>query len=164
MRSIPQSILVVGINHNTTSDHSSITITLSLPSSLEKITPQHAWHKATWDAFTSHSQSADMDISNLGAKEDTLHAISNITILIHQAIDIAVPFREPGKKVAPWWIHSLMLAKRAVKQADSHAGQNPTAINREDTHLKCSHWSTMVQQAKNTYRIKQVQSASTTTV
>ena len=165
--SITQSILALAIDHDTTSDHSSITISLSLPSSPSPNTPplqRRAWHRADWNAFASHIQSANMDLTNLSGKEDTLRAISNITGLIHSATDIAVPFRGSGKRNAPWWYHSLNLAKRAVKQADRRARQNPTDTNRKDAQQKCSHWSTMVRQAKATYRIKQLQSTSTTTV
>jgi len=142
-----------------------ITISLSLPSSRPPTTtPRRAWHKADWSAFTSHIQPANMDLTNLSGKEDTLRAISNVTGLIHRATNIAVPFRKSGKWDAPWWNHSLTLAKRAVKQSDRRARQNATDTNRKDVQQKRSHWSTMVRQAKITYRIKQLQSTSTTTV
>jgi ribonuclease HI len=163
--SITQSILALAIDHDTTSDHSSITLSLSLPSSPPPTSPpRRIWHKADWSAFALHIQSANMDLTNLSGKEDTLRAISNITGLIHRATDIAVPLREPGKQDAPWWNHSLTLAKRAVKQADRRTRQNPTDSNRNDAQHKRSQWSTMVRRAKTTYRIKQLMSTSTTTV
>src|SRR3978361_87112 len=125
---------------------------------------RRVWHKAAWNAFTSHIQSANMDLTNLSGKENTLRAISNITDLIHRATDIAVPFGKSNKWDAPWWNHSLSLAKRAVKQADRRARQNPTDTNRTDAHHKRSHWSIMVRKAKKAYRIKQLPSTSTTTV
>jgi hypothetical protein len=79
-----------------------------------------------------------MDLSNISGKADTLRAISNITGLIHRATDIVVPFRESGKWEAPWWNHSLTLAKWAVKQADRRARQNPTDTNRNDAQHKRS--------------------------
>ena len=105
-----------------------------------------------------------MDLTNLGGKDDTLRAISNITDMIYKATNVAVPFWKHGKRNAPWWNHSLTLAKRAVKQVDRRAHQSPTNTNRKDTQQKRSNWSMMVRHAKNTYRIKQLQSASTTTV
>jgi hypothetical protein len=42
-----------------------------------------------------------MDLSQLQGMDDTLRAITNITQLIHQAVDIAVPLRVPQKIAAP---------------------------------------------------------------
>jgi len=56
-----------------------------------------------------------MDLSDLQGLDATLHAISNITLLIHQATEIAIPYKNPRKTEAPWWNHSLTLAKDATK-------------------------------------------------
>jgi hypothetical protein len=62
-----------------------------------------------------------MDLSDLHGMDDTLCAITNITRLIHQAVDDAVPVRTSQKTAAPWWNHSLTLAKQGVKRADRRA-------------------------------------------
>ena len=59
-----------------------------------------------------------MDLSQLQGANDTLRAITNITRLLHQAVDDAVPLSVPRKVVAPGWNHSLTLAKQSVKRAD----------------------------------------------
>src|SRR3978361_1136314 len=96
-----------------------------------------------------------MDLSRLQGTEDTLRAITNITQLIHQAVDEAIPMRTPRKTAAPWWNHSLMLAKQSVKRADRRARLQPTATNLEDSQYKRFRWATMVRNDKNAYRIKQ---------
>src|SRR3978361_1606413 len=58
----------------------------------------------------------------------------------------------------------LHQTNRAPNPGKSSALQNPTDTNGKDAQQKRSHWSTMVRQAKATYRIKQLQSTSTTTV
>ena len=116
---ITQSILSLAVNHNTTSDHSAITITLTLPAPNVQARRQWAWQKADWGVFADQVRSTRMDISNLQGKEDTLRAITNITTLIHQATKPAVPERKGRWKTeAPWWNHSLTIAKQAVKRAD----------------------------------------------
>ena len=59
-----------------------------------------------------------MDLSQLQGTDDTLRAIANITGLILQAVDAAVPMKIPGKTAAAWWNHSLTLANQSVKRAD----------------------------------------------
>jgi len=41
-----QLVLTLVIDHDTTSDHSSLTATLSLPSNVAPQKAQHCWHKA----------------------------------------------------------------------------------------------------------------------
>ena len=74
-----------------------------------------------------------MDLSQLQGMDDTLRAITNITRLINQAVDKAVPLRVPRKVAAPWWNHSLTLAKQSVKRADWRARLQPTAANHDDS-------------------------------
>ena len=105
-----------------------------------------------------------MDLSQLQGTDDTLRAITNITQLLHQAVDEAVPLRVPRKAAAPWWNHSLTLAKKSVKRADQRARLQPTAENPEDSQYKCSKWSTMVRNAKTAYRVHQLETVSTRTV
>ena len=105
-----------------------------------------------------------MDLSQLQGMDDTLRAITNITHLINQAVDEAVPLRVPRKVAAPWWNHSLTLAKQSVKRADRRARLQPTAENRDDSQYKRSKWSLMVRNAKTAYRIHQLETASSRTV
>jgi hypothetical protein len=116
--STTQSILTMAVDHDTTSDHSAITVTLSLPTATVLAVPRYCWRRADWAKFDSRIQSAKMNLSQLQGTDDTLRAISNITQLIHQAVDEAVPVRSPWKTAAPWWNHSLTLAKQSVKRSD----------------------------------------------
>jgi len=85
-----------------------------------------------------------MDLSDLQGPEPTLRAISNITLLIHQATEATVPYKCHRKAEAPWWNHSLTLAKEATKRADRRARLTPTDTNRQDSQYKCRKWTTMV--------------------
>ena len=105
-----------------------------------------------------------MNLSRLQGVDDTLPPITNITRIIHQAVDEAVPLRVPHKVVAPWWNHSLTLAKQSVKRADRHARVQPTIANREDSQQKRSKWSLIVCNAKTAYQIHQLETVSTRTV
>jgi len=163
--SMTQSILSLAVDHDTTSDHSTVTISLSLPS---RITPpiatRRCWRKADWGKFDARIQSAGMDLSLLQGVDDTLRAITNITKLIHHAVDEAVPMKKPRQIEAPWWNHSLTLAKQSVKRADRRARLQPSDTNREDSHYKRHKWTTMVRNAKTAYRVHQLESSSTQTV
>jgi len=162
--STTQSILSLAVDHDTTSDHSAVTVILSLPTPIAPTVPRRCWRRADWGKFDSIIQSANMDLSQLQAMDDTLQAITNITQLLHQAVDEAVPLRVPRKAAAPWWNHSLTLAKKIVKRADRQARLQPTAENREDSQYKRSKWSTMVRNAKTAYRVHQLETVSTRTV
>jgi ribonuclease HI len=155
---------MLAIDHDTTSDHSAVTVTLSLPTATAPPVPRRCWRRADWERFNSRIQSAGMDLSQLQGTDDTLRSITNITKLIHQAIDEAVPLRVPRKVAAPWWNHSLTLAKQRVKQADRRARLRPSAANLEDSEEKRSKWSMMVRNAKAAYRVHQLESVSTRTV
>jgi len=159
-----QSILSLAVDHNTTSDYSTITVTLSLQTATAPAVPRQCWHRADWGKFDSRIQSSRMDLSRLQGVDDTLRAITNITRLIHQAVDEAVPLRVPRKVAAPWWNHSLTLAKLSVKRTDQCARAQPTIANREDSQQKWSKWSLMVRNAKTAYRIHQLETVSTRTV
>jgi len=159
-----QSVLSLAVDHDTTSDHSAVTITLSLPMAPAPAVPHRYWHRADWGLFDPRVQSAGMDLSQLQGTDDTLRAITNITYLINQAVDEAVPLRVPRKVAAPWWNHSFTLAKQSVKRADRRARLQPTTANREDSHYKRSKRSIMVRNSKTAYRIHQLENASTRTV
>jgi len=126
--------------------------------------PCRCWRKADWKIFDLQIQSANMDLSHLHGMDDTLYAIANITRLIHQAVDEAVPVRLLRKTTAPWWNHSLTLAKQSVKRADCRAHLHPTGANKEDSQYKRSKWSIMVQNAKTAYCIRQLETTTTRTV
>jgi ribonuclease HI len=162
--STTQSILSLAVDHDTTSDHSAVTVTLSLPIATAPAVPRRCWRRADWELFNSRVQSAGMDLSQLQGTDDTLRAITNITRLIHQAVDEAVPLSVPRRVAAPWWNHSLTLAKQSVKRADRRARLQPTAANLEDSQDKRSKWSNMVRNAKSAYRIHQLETVSTQTV
>jgi len=89
--------LPLAIKDNTTSDHSSLTATLLLPYTSPPPKPYRCWNKADWNSFNSHIQSVRIDLSELQGPEVTLRVISNITLLIHQATEIAVPYKDPRK-------------------------------------------------------------------
>jgi len=133
-----QSILSLTVDHDTTSDQSAVTITLSLQTATAPAVSRWCWHRADWGKFDSRILSSRMNLSWLQGVNDTLRAISNITRLIHQAVDEAVPLRVPRKVAAPWWNHSLMLAKQSVKRTDRRARAQPTVANREDSRQKRS--------------------------
>jgi len=162
--SVTQSILALAVNHNTTSDHSAVTVTLSLPTAMAPAVPCRCWRKADWKIFDLRIQSANMDLSHLHGMDDTLRAIANITRLIHQAVDEAVPVRLLWKTTAPWWNHSLTLAKQSVKRGDRRARLHPTEANKEDSQYKRSKWSIMVRNAKTAYRIRQLKTTTNRTV
>jgi len=102
-----------------------------------------------------------MDLSQLQGMDDTLRAITNITRLINQAVNKAVPLMVARKVAVPWWNHSVTLAKQSVKRADRRARLQPTTANCEDSQYKCSKWSIMVRNAKTAYRIHQLETTST---
>jgi hypothetical protein len=162
--SVTKSILALAVDDDTTSDHSAVTVTLALPTAIAPKVPRRCWYRADWGKFDFQIQSAKMDLSQLQGTDDTLRAITNITQLIHQAVDVAVPLRVARKVAAPWWNHSLTLAKQSVKRADRRARLQPTVANREDSQYKRSKWSTMVRNAKTAYRIHQLETVSTRTV
>jgi len=101
---------------------------------------------------------------NLQGKEDTLRAVTNITTVLHNAIDTAVPSGHSRKPKAPWWNHSLTLAKQSVKRADRQARLNHSTANREDSQKKHQHWTAMIQAAKTAFRIKQLQSTNSNNI
>ncbi|MDX6284387.1 MAG: hypothetical protein QOH03_5458 [Kribbellaceae bacterium] len=142
--SMTQSILTLAVDHDTTSDHSAVTATLILPSLPAPPAPHRCWCKADCGKFDDRIQSARMDLSQLQGKDDTLRAITNITKLIHQAVDEAVPVKRSRQTVAPWWNHSLTLAKQSAKRADRRARLQPSDINRDDSQYKRHKWSVMV--------------------
>jgi len=143
-RSIPS----LAVDHDTTSDHTTLTDTLALPSTEAQTSPRRCWYKADWGSFDAKIQSTKMDLSQLQGPEDTLRAVTNITKLIHQAVDAAVPMKKLRKSEAPWWNHSLTLAKQSVKRADRRARLQPTDMNLKDSQCKRHKWSTMVRNAK----------------
>jgi len=100
--STTQSALSLAVDHDTTSDHSAVTVTLSLPIATAPAVRRRCWRRADWELFNSRVQSAGMDLSQLQGTDDTLRAITNITQLIHQAVDKAVPLSMPRKVAAPW--------------------------------------------------------------
>jgi len=156
-----KSILSLAVNHDITSYHSTLTVTLSLPSAAAPpATPRRCWHKANWQIFNIWIQSVNMDLSQLQGPEDTLHTITNVTELIHQAVDVAVPFKGLQKSAVPWWNHSLTVVKQSVKRADRRARLQPTDTNLKDSQHKRHKWSTMVRNAKTAYRIQQLEATS----
>jgi len=162
--SITQSILTLSIDHETTSDHSALIISLCLPSTIARTLPRRYWRKADWGKFDDRIKSAGMDLSHLQGTNDTLRAITNITKLIQQAIDEAVPLKRSRQMEAPWWNHSLTLARQSAKRADRRAHLQPSDANREDSQYKRHKWSIMVRNAKTAYRIHQLKASSTRTV
>jgi len=147
--STTQSILMLVVDHNTTSDHSAkVSMALSLPTVTIPVARRPCWHRANWETLDSQIQSAKMDLLQLHGKDDTLHAVTIITHLIHQAGDEAVPVKTPWKTDTPWWNHSLMLAKQSVKRANQCAHLQPTVMNLNHSQCKRSKWSTMVQNTK----------------
>jgi len=131
-----QLVLTLAIDHNTTSDHSSLTATLSLPTNAASQKDQRCWPKADWGSFTSHIQAMRMDLSNLQGTQDTLCAITNITHLIHKATNKAIPMKDPRKQEAPWCNQNLTLAKKIVKRAKRRACREPNNSNRKDRQYK----------------------------
>ena len=97
-----RSTLSLAIEDDTTSDHSSLTATLSLPYTAPPPKPYRCWTKADWNSFNSHIQSTRMDLSDLQGPEAMLRAISNITLLIHQVAETAIPYKNPRKTESPW--------------------------------------------------------------
>jgi hypothetical protein len=116
--SVIHSILSLAVDHDTTSDHRAVTITISLPTTVTPTTPRRCWRKADWGRFDNRIHTARMDLSQLHGVDDTLRAITNITKLIHQAVDEAVPLKKSWQTEAPWWNHNLTLAKQSVTRAD----------------------------------------------
>jgi len=156
--------LSLAIDANTTPDHSSLTLTLSLPYTTPPPKPYRCWTKANWNSFGSHIQVKRMDLSDLQGPEATLRTISNITLLIHQATEATIPYKSPRKAEAPWWNHSLTLAKEATKRADRRARLTTTDTNRQDSQYKCRKWTTIVHNAKTTYHVHRLQNATTRTI
>jgi len=162
--STTQSILTLAVDHETTSDHSAITVCLSLPTASAPTTPRRCWRKANWGTFNSRIEAAKMDLSQLQGADDTLRAVANVTALIHQAVRETVPLRTTRKTEAPWWTHSLTLTRQSVNRADRRARLHPTEANLKDSQYKRHKWSIMVRSAKTAYRIHQLEATSTRTV
>jgi len=148
-----QSILTLAVDHDTTSDHSAVIITLSLPSALAPTIPRRWWPRAYWETFNSKIRSAKMDLLQLQGTDDTLRAVTNITCLIYEAVDEAVPVRMTQKTAASWWNHSLTLAKQSDKCAARWARLHPTNVNLKDSQYERHKWSILVQNAKTAYPI-----------
>jgi hypothetical protein len=159
-----QSILALAVDHDTTSDHSSITTTLTIPCFIPMAPTRRNWQKANWSAFQDHIYATGLDLTNLQGEVDTLRAVSSITTIIGQATDIAVPISQSRHSGAPWWSHSLMLAKQSAKRAARQARLQLSVITRADSQKKYQHWTQMVWTAKAAYRIKQLQSTTTKSV
>jgi len=159
-----QLILTLAIDHDTTSDHSSLTATCSLPSNIAPWKAQHCWSKADWESFASHIQATRMDLSKLQRTKDAVHTVTNITHLIHEATNHAVPMKDPRKQEVLLWNQNLTLAKRAVKRTERRACREPNDTNLKDRQHKQHKWSTMVRNAKTAYRIQQLQAASSKTI
>jgi len=134
---------------------------LALPSTVPPASVQYNWHKANWETFGEHVRSRGMDLTNLQGKDDTLQAVTNVTTILHKAINTAVPSGIARKPQAPWWNHSLTLAKCSVKRSDKRAQLCPSTANQEDRQKKHQRWTAMVRAAKTAYRIKQLQSRDT---
>ena len=96
-RDTTRSALSLAIDDDTTSDHSSLTLTLSLPYTTPPPKPYRCWAKADWNSFGSHIQATRMNLSDLQSPEATLRAVSNITLLIHQATEATVPYKSQRK-------------------------------------------------------------------
>jgi hypothetical protein len=161
---IGNDILALAINHDTTSDHSSATITLTFPGETLKHQekPRRNWNRADWPAFKTLITNARMDLSNLQGKDDTLRAVTNITNLIHHATNKTIPLGGQRKHIAPWWTHHLTLAKLSVQKADRKARAAPDDLSlRHDSMQKRHKWTSLVRTAKTSYRTKQLQSATT---
>jgi len=126
--------------------------------------PYRCWAKANWNSFGSYIQATRMDLSDLQGPEATLRAISNITLLIHQATEATFPYKSQWKTEVLWWNHSLTLAKEATKWADRKARLTPTDTNRQHSQYKHRKWTTMVCNAKTTYHIHRLQKATTRTI
>jgi hypothetical protein len=77
-----QSILALAVDHDTTSDHSSITTSLTLPCIIPTAPIRRNWHKANWSAFQDHIYATGLDLTNLQGEVDTLRAVSSITTII----------------------------------------------------------------------------------
>jgi len=133
------SIISLATNNETTSDHSEITVTLAFPSALAPTAVRPNWGKANLKTFEEHIRSTGIDLLNLQGKEDTLRAVTNVTTMLHDAINAAVPSGHSRKPKAPWWNHSLMLANQSVKRADRWARLNHSSVNREDSQKKHQH-------------------------
>jgi len=162
--STTQSVLSLAVDHDITSDHSAVTVTLSLPMAPAPVVPCRCLCRADWGLFDSRVQSAGMDLSQLQGMDDTLQAITNITRLINQAVNEAIPLMVAQKVAAPWRNHSVTLAKQSVKRANRRARLQPTTANREESEYKRSKWSIMVRNANTAYRIHQLETTSTRTV
>jgi len=100
-RDISVSILSLATNHNTTSDHSSITVRLALPSSRPAPSVWHNCHKANWETFKEHIRFTGIDLTNLQGREDMLRAVTSITTILHKAINAAVPSSVSQKPEVP---------------------------------------------------------------
>jgi len=147
------STLLLAIDDDITSDHSSLTLTLSLPYATPPPKPYRCWAKANWNSIGSYIQATRMDLSDFRGPEASLRVISNITLLIHQVTEATVPYKSQRKAEAPWWNHSLTLAKEATKRADRRARLTPTNTNRQDSQYKRCKWTTIVRNPKTTYHI-----------
>jgi len=88
---ITTSILSLDTDHGTTSDHSSVTVTLALPSATSPVPVRRNWHKANWETFREYILSTGIDLTNLQGKEDTLRAVTSVTTILHKAIVLQSP-------------------------------------------------------------------------
>jgi len=65
---ITTTILSLATDRDTTSDHSSITITLALAYTPSSVPVRRNWEKANWETFREHVRFTGIDLTNLQGK------------------------------------------------------------------------------------------------
>jgi hypothetical protein len=121
---ITNNILAHEIRPESTSDHAICTIYFNLTP--PKATPKCGWHRANWPLFQKTITESGLDPSNITSAEEALRAVTNITTIINNATDAAVPWVKPRAKQAPWWHPDLDNLRRQLIHVDRQHRRNRT--------------------------------------
>jgi hypothetical protein len=147
---ITNNIVAHEIRPESTSDHTTCTIYLNLTP--PKATPKRAWCRADWTLFQKTITGSGLDLSNINNAEEALRAATNVTRIINDATNAAIPWVRPRTKQAPWWHRDLDTLRRQLIRAERRHRNNRTN-NQLQLYAKtvCNKWKTTVQLAKEKY-------------
>jgi hypothetical protein len=86
---ITNNILAHEIRPESTSDHATCMIYLNLTP--PKATLKRTWYRADWILFQKTVTGSGLDLSNINITEEALRAATNITKIINDATNAAIP-------------------------------------------------------------------------
>lgn len=151
-----------------TSDHANCGLLLSLdaPVSIAKQTKTRNWKKTDWDTFRKTVQAgtsqAPTPISNAN---DALDAVKEITQVINEAVEAAVPltYSRRGKQ-ALWWNPELTQAHTKLVRCERRFRKSRDIEEGERCRRLRSKWTSDIKKAKAKYWEKALKDVSRTSV